>query len=112
MNRDEFLQNLFSMYPNTFTEINLQTWHKAYCIIFGNKKIDYDKLFEIYVTNYQSVSTPPSPAWFKENLSTCIIKPDICAALKHSIEIKKDGGTPPPPYIKQQITKLLQKVSI
>lgn len=112
MNRDDFLQNLFSMYPNTFTEKNLQTWHKAYCIIFGNKKIDYNKLFEIYVTNYQSISIPPSPAWFKDWISLCTIRSDICPALKHNIEINQEGGTPPPPYIKQQITKLLQKASI
>lgn len=112
MNRDDFLQNLFSMYPNTFTEKNLRTWHKAYCIVFGNKKINYDKLFEIYVTSYQNTSIPPAPAWFKEHISTCAIKPDICAALKHNMEIKQEGGTPPPAHIKQKLTKLLKKVSM
>lgn len=34
------------------------------CIVLGNKKIDYDKLFEIYVTSYQNTSIPPAPAWF------------------------------------------------
>ena len=110
MNRDSFLQNLFSMYPNTFTEKNLQTWHKAYCIVFGNRKIDYDKLFEVYVTNYQNTNTPPAPAWFKEHLKECVIKSDKCAAL---IEIEKmqENAVPMPEDFKEKLKFLMAKTS-
>lgn len=107
MNRDSFLQSLFSMYPNTFTEKNLQTWHKAYCIVFGNRKIDYDKLFEVYIVNYQNTNTPPAPAWFKEHLSECLIKPDKCAALRNIENIKNDKECVPMPESFKKSLKLL-----
>lgn len=112
MNRDDFLQNLFSMYQNTFTEKNLHTWHKAYCIVLRNKKIDYDKLFEIMATRYQNTSIPPAPAWFKEHLSDCIIHPVQCKALQHIMQLQQQYISPPPPYIREQLTKLIKKMSM
>ena len=112
MNRDTFLQSLFSMYPNTFTEKNLQTWHKAYCIVFGNKKIDFDKMFELYVTNYQNTNTPPAPAWFKEHLNECIIKPDKCAALRNIENMKNEECIPMPESFKEKMRALIAKATI
>lgn len=112
MNRDNFLQNLFSMYPNTFTEKSLQTWHKAYCIVFGNKKINYDKLFEVYVTNYQNTVVPPAPAWFKEHMSDCIIRPDKCATLREIEKMKNEDCVPMPEEIKQKLKLLMTKTAV
>lgn len=112
MNKDDFLQHLFSLYPNTFTEKNLRTWHKAYSIVFGNKKIDFNKLFEVYVTSYQSTAIAPAPAWFKEHLSDCIIRPDKCAALVHIDKIREEGSVPPPKEFKEAIKNLIAKTAI
>ena len=112
MNRDNFLQNLFSMYPNTFTEKNLKMWHKAYCIVFETKKIDYDKLFEIYATSYQNTNIPPAPAWFNEHIGECIIRPDKCAALIHMDKIKQEGSVPPPKEFKENLKNLISSKTI
>lgn len=112
MNQKDFIKKLFIMYPNTFTENNMQHWNDAYCIVFGNKKINFEKLFTVFVENYTNTLTPPAPAWFKEHLSDCIVRPDKCAALIHLDNMKKEGGTPPPKDLKQKLEALIAKTSM
>lgn len=112
MNKNEFLKNLFALYPNTFTEKSCASWKNAYELIFGNKRIDFEKLFETMAINYQSTVVPPSPAWFKEHLSECIIKPDKCAALRNIENMKNEECIPMPESFKEKMKVLIAKATI
>lgn len=112
MNKEEFLNRFFKMYQNTFTNDNMKIWAEAYNLVFGNRKINYDKLFEIMVMRYQNTLTAPPPAWFKECMGECLIKMEKCSALIYIEKIKKEPSSPPPEDFKQKLQALIAKTAM
>ena len=102
MNRENFLSNLFKLYPPANQQA-LEIWHKAYKQILPESGINYERLFNIMLREYGSTKTAPAPAWFYERLKTVEIK----QAEQHE-EIK--GCVPPPADMKEQLKKYGFKV--
>lgn len=65
MNREQFLDALFTMFPRSFTDGNKQIWWDAYKKALSDV-IDYDDLYETLVSHYDG-KTAPTPAWLKKN---------------------------------------------
>lgn len=65
MTRDEFLEKLFLMFPNTFTENNIAIWKEAYEQVL-KADWDYKKLFYKFLKSYQHTNIAPAPAFFVE----------------------------------------------
>lgn len=65
MNREQFLDTMFSMFQRSFTDDNKQTWWNAYKKVLP-ESIDFDLLYETLLTDYDG-KTAPTPAWLKKN---------------------------------------------
>jgi len=63
MNREEFLEQIFTMFSVSFNNSNKQTWWNAYKKALS-PKLDYDNLFDSVLSEYEQ-KTAPSPAWLK-----------------------------------------------
>ena len=63
MTRDDFLLALYLMYKGTFSEENIPIWGKAYKVILKSNW-DYDKLFKLFVREYDKTNIAPAPAYF------------------------------------------------
>lgn len=111
MDRTTFLQRVFLMYPANVNENNMPFWIQAYEHVL-NQNINYDKLFNVMISKYEYTHTAPSPRWFKENLSDCIIRDDKCAALKHHEALKNEKYEPMPEHVKQKLEMLKKKLSM
>lgn len=111
MDRSEFLQRLFSMFPMNFSEGNVTYWMEAYEAIL-NVALDFDKLFFIMISNYDKTNTAPSPKWFKENMSGAIKKEDKCPALRHIENLQQEQLTPMPDDVRKRLECLKQKLAM
>ena len=111
MDRTEFLEKFFKMYPSSFTETNVSVWWSVYEKILP-ASIDFDRLFNDLIMNWHTMGTAPSPHWFRENHMVSSAKQDNkCAALLHAEEIKKDC-VPPPPELKAKMAALKEKMGM
>ncbi len=84
MNKNEFLEKLFTMYPNSFAQNNAAVWGEAYKEVLTDN-IDFDALYKHVAANYAG-STIPKPAYLKDNAvyikktdNKCICFPTIYA---------------------------------
>ncbi len=111
MDRGNFLKKLFSMFPMNFNENNMGYWIEAYESVL-DKPIDFDKLFWVMVSNYEYTNSAPSPHWFKNNLSSCIIRNDKCPALMHIENLKKEKREPMPEDLKRKLEQLKKKLAM
>lgn len=111
MNKSEFLQRLFSMFPSNFNENNMGYWLKAYeTVLCGN--IDFDKLFFIMISRYENICSAPSPKWLKDNLQDAIIKNKKSLALVHIENINREEREPMSEETKRKLNQLIQKMSM
>lgn len=107
MNRQEFIQELLNLYPNAGAFQNAyskQKWVEGYGKVLKGK-IDFDKLYEIMITQYMSMNTPPAPAWFSEYVSIVRIK-------ETNKNTEEPEGVPPPKAFLDLKKKLQQKTDI
>lgn len=111
MDRTEFLEKLFRMYPQIFNEYNTSDWCDAYESALSDVNIDYDHLFRVMIMNWEDMRKAPSPRWFRINHTASIKHDDRCAAVVHMEDIKKDS-VPPPEHIKEKMELLRQKMSM
>jgi hypothetical protein len=106
MNRQEFIQELLNLYPNAPAFNNpysKQKWVEGYSKVLKGK-IDFDRLYEIMITEYMSMNTPPAPAWFSEYVSLVRIKEK-----KQNIEVLENRCPPPKEFLELK-AKLSGKV--
>lgn len=73
MNRGEFLEKLFMLYPDSFSEKNKHVWLEAYKRVLQDPEIDYDKLFKTLLTEYKFKAAPPT-SWIWEQAKNCVVK--------------------------------------
>ena len=64
MDRNQFIAQLFLMFPRNFTEENAATWRRAYEQVLP-VATDFDSLMNTVLTEYENASIP-KPAWFKD----------------------------------------------
>ena len=76
MNRDEFLEKLFRMYPATFTPQNMGIWAEGYEVVLKNNW-DYDKLFNKFVRSYDKTNIAPAPSYFIDFKKDVEVKKEI-----------------------------------
>lgn len=112
MDRTIFLEKLFSMFPMNFNENNTKYWVEAYETVFMNIKLDYERLFYIMITTYKYTNSAPSPQWFKENMSSCIIREEKSEALKHIEAIRNEKREEMPEDLKERLKRLKEKISM
>ncbi len=65
MEREEFLEKIYGLYPNSFSKGNAASWLEAYKTVL-TETIDYDELYKFTISNYAGVSAP-SPAFLLKN---------------------------------------------
>ena len=70
MNREAFIEKILTLYSNAFTEKNKQAWWDDYKRVLPEFGVDYDKLDEFRVRNYDK-SMPPKPAFFIQYIPMC-----------------------------------------
>lgn len=109
MDKDIFLQKLFRMYPLVFNEHNIPDWYGAYSAILVNPNINFQTLFKHFVTNWNQMQTPPSPKWFKDNVSVCIETPNCSMVVKEIIK-QRENAVPMPPEFKKRMEELKKKM--
>ena len=112
MNRDEFLERLFMMYPANFTPDNIRYWTEGYEDVLP-LNIDFHKLYLIMLRNYDDTLKAPSPKWFSENAKNCK-KETSNEALEHIKRIKEEGKqyTEIPAHVKERMANLAKKLSM
>lgn len=80
MNRQEFIQKIIELYPDTFRPdrvSHIQAWVEMYENAL-NKNWDYDKLMRIFAVEYKSTVVPPAPSFFYQFKSTVYVpKPKV-----------------------------------
>lgn len=64
MNKNEFLQKLVDLYED-FTEENTKTRIEAYLVVLS-ENINYNKLWQILIKNYDNFRYAPSPAYINK----------------------------------------------
>ena len=72
MDRKDFLEQLFLMFPKNYCEANASIWRRAYEEVLP-LTADFDSLMHTMISEY-SGSTIPKPAWFKS-------KPEVTRAI-------------------------------
>lgn len=106
MNREEFIKEIFSLYPNAQafkSEYTSQKWIDGYKhVLRGN--LNFDKLYNYMITEYNSMNIPPAPAWFNEYRNLVTIHNKVI------INQDKEKGCPPPKEFLDLKKKLAQKV--
>lgn len=65
MEREEFLEKIYGLYPNSFSKGNAASWLEAYKTVL-TETIDYNELYKFTISNYAGV-TAPSPAYLLKN---------------------------------------------
>ena len=110
MDRNGFIERLFTMFPLNFNENNIPYWSEAYeSVLTGS--INYDKLFHFMIMEHNNMSAAPSPKWFADNRSSYIERDERSAAIRHIEEIK-ETAEPMPEYIKVRMEELKKKMSM
>ena len=110
MDRNEFIERIFTMFPLTFNENNIPYWTEAYeSVLIGS--INYDKLFHFMIMEHNNMSAAPSPKWLNDNRSSYIERDERSAAIRHIEEIKQDA-VPPPETFKLKLAELKKKMSM
>ncbi len=67
MNREAFLDKIFTMYQRSFTNDNKQEWWNAYKRALS-EDIDFDHLYTTMILEYDQ-KTAPTPAWLNARAS-------------------------------------------
>ena len=70
MDVNEFIDKLFTLYPNSWTGDNMFLKKKQYLAALDNGKIEFEKLFD-RIAKYNNSSFMPEPAWLREQSIYC-----------------------------------------
>ncbi len=85
MNRQEFIQKIIELYPDTFRADrvrHIQAWIEMYEKAI-NKNWDMDKLMWYFSTEYKSTVVPPAPSFFYQ------FRADVRKPVEKKVEIEK-----------------------
>lgn len=81
MNLYDFLDELFILFPNSYSKENRNSKERQYMSVLDNPKIDFKKLLKRMTQTYMGDFMPP-PAWFLEESVTCYKNGDECQYLE------------------------------
>lgn len=70
MDVNEFIDKLFTLYPNSWTGDNMFLKKKQYLTALDNDKIEFEKLLD-RIARYNISSFMPEPAWLREESKFC-----------------------------------------
>ena len=104
MDREQFLKELFLMYPSCFNEYNVTIWRRKYELMLS-PKIDYDGLEIKFASSWKDMRVPPSPPELKElarDYLTTTYTPNYSTA----------KACPPPPDFMEKVNSLRNKLSM
>lgn len=111
MDKNGFLERLFTMFPLNFNENNIPYWSEAYENVLSSPRINYDKLFRFMITEHTNMSSAPSPKWFADNRANYIEKDERPATIRHLEEIRQTAE-PMPEDFKEKMRMLKEKVTM
>ena len=86
MNRQEFIQKIIELYPDTFKSDrvgHIQAWIEMYEKAI-KKNWDFDKLMWYFSTEYKSTVIPPAPSFFFQ------YRMSVCRPKEHKIEVREE----------------------
>ena len=81
MDRHNFISKIISMYPHYIKDSGIDTYYELYKRSLGGKKVDYEKLFDVFSNEYREKS-PPTGAYISEIASKCL-KEEVQTAQKY-----------------------------
>lgn len=71
MDRHDFISRIITMYPHIIKDDGVSSYYDLYKRAFGSKDIDYEKLFDIFATEYKE-KYPPTGAYLSELSLRCL----------------------------------------
>lgn len=80
MDRHDFISRIITMYPHIIKDDGISSYYDLYKRAFGGKDIDFEKLFDIFATEYKE-KYPPTGAYLSE-LSLRCLKEEVVTAQK------------------------------
>ena len=107
MDRTEFLNNLFIMFPQNFNEFNVSMWREQYEFHLS-PHINYDGLNRQFMGHHNSVSSAPTPTELR----------DIARSLNLIHIPRKEPSympskpAPPPPEFYEAKKRLMKKLGM
>lgn len=76
-NFTEFFGILLKLYPKSFKKTketdNYDIWHDAYKTVLTKRMLNYDKLYEIMLSEWEEKDFAPSPSWFAKITNRCLL---------------------------------------
>lgn len=107
MDRTEFLQNIFAMFPQNFNEFNVKLWKQQYENHLS-EYIDYDELNLQFMNYHKSMSSAPTPTDLRDIARSLNL---IHRPQKHT-DYKPTKCAPPPPEFYEHWAKLKEKLAM
>lgn len=71
MDRHDFISRIITMYPHIIKDDGVSSYYDLYKRAFGSKDIDFEKLFDIFATEYKE-KYPPTGAYLSELSLRCL----------------------------------------
>lgn len=71
MDRHDFISRIITMYPHIIKDDGVSSYYDLYKRAFGGKDIDFEKLFDIFATEYKE-KYPPTGAYLSELSLRCL----------------------------------------
>lgn len=107
MDRQQFLENLFLMFPMTFNEFNVSLWRAQYEQKL-REDIDFQELFNTFMDEHKSVTVAPTPTFLRDFAKSRNLIP-----IKNNVvDYKPSNCAPPPKEWYEQYEKLKKKLSM
>ena len=73
----EFFGVLLKLYPNSFKQTkevqNRDTWYDAYKTILTKRALNYDRMYELMVSEWESKDFAPPPQWFTKRIGQALL---------------------------------------
>ena len=71
MDRHNFISRIITMYPHIIKDDGVSSYYDLYKRAFGGKDIDFEKLFDVFATEYKE-KYPPTGAYLSELSLRCL----------------------------------------
>lgn len=110
MNKDEFIKKQLAKF-GCFTDNNVNIWYDDYEKVLQEPNINYDRLDEKIINEWDSTFTAPSTKWIREAKQDCIPRDERCQAVK-DIQKMREEAAPPPPDVLAKIEAMRKKMRV
>lgn len=82
MDKFDFINRVMSMYPFHIRDSGVDAYYDKYKRALGGLNVDYEKLFDIFSTEYED-KTPPTGKWLNEKAKLCRIDTPCAERYRH-----------------------------